>query len=46
MPRVSAPSQHTVLRNHPSWENDDEDAKRVLGPVIAQCLAILCGRHV
>ena len=38
MPRVSAPSQQTVLRNHPSWEND-EDAKRALGPVIAKWLA-------
>ena len=38
MPRVSAPSQQTVLRNHPSWEND-EDAKRALGPVIAMWLA-------
>lgn len=38
MPRISAPSQQTVLRNHPSWEND-EDAKRALGPVIAKWLA-------
>ena len=37
MPRVSAPSQQTVL-NHPSWKND-EDAKRALGPVIAKWLA-------
>ncbi len=37
MPRISAPSQQTVLRNHPSWEND-EDAKRALGPVIAKWL--------
>ena len=26
MPRISAPSQQKALRNHPSWEND-EDAK-------------------
>ena len=38
MPRVSAPSQQTVLRNHPSWERD-ADAKRALGPVIAKWLA-------
>jgi hypothetical protein len=38
MPSISAPSQQTVLRNHPSWEND-EDAKRALGPVIAKWLA-------
>ena len=38
MPRVSAPSQQTTLRNHPSWEKD-EDAKRALGPVIAKWLA-------
>ena len=38
MPRVSAPSQRTALRNHPSWEND-EAAKRALGPVIAKWLA-------
>jgi hypothetical protein len=38
MPRVSAPSQQTVLRNHPSWECDD-DAKWALGPVIAEWLA-------
>ena len=38
MPRISAPSQQTVLRNHPSWEND-KDAKRALGPVIAKWLA-------
>jgi hypothetical protein len=37
MPKVSAPSQQTILRNHPSWEND-EDAKRALGPVIAKWL--------
>jgi hypothetical protein len=30
MPRISAPSQQKALRNHPSWEND-EDAKRALG---------------
>jgi hypothetical protein len=33
MPRISAPSQQTVLRNHPSWESD-EDTKRALGPVM------------
>ena len=38
MPKVSAPSQQTILRNHPSWEND-EDAKKALGPVIAKWLA-------
>ena len=38
MPRVSAPPQQTVLRNHPSWERD-ADAKRALGPVIAKWLA-------
>jgi hypothetical protein len=38
MPRISAPSQQTILRNHPSWEKD-EDAKRALGPVIAKWLA-------
>jgi hypothetical protein len=38
MPRISAPSQQTTLRNHPSWEKD-EDAKRALGPVIAKWLA-------
>ena len=38
MPRISAPSQQTVLRNHPSWETD-EGAKRALGPVIAKWLA-------
>jgi hypothetical protein len=38
MQRVSAPSQLTALRNHPSWEKD-EDAKRALGPVIAMWLA-------
>ena len=38
MPRISAPSQQKALRNHPSWEND-EDAKRALGPVIAKWLA-------
>jgi hypothetical protein len=38
MPRISAPSQQTALRNHLSWEND-EDAKRALGPVIAKWLA-------
>ena len=37
MPKVSAPSQQTFLRNHPSWEND-EAAKRALGPVIAKWL--------
>ena len=31
MPRITAPSQQTALRNHPSWEKD-EDAKRALGP--------------
>ena len=34
MPRIAAPSQQTALRNHPSWEKD-EDAKQALGPVIA-----------
>ena len=38
MPKVSAPTQQTHLRNHPSWEND-EAAKRALGPVIAKWLA-------
>jgi hypothetical protein len=38
MPRISAPSQQKALRNHLSWEND-EDAKRALGPVIAKWLA-------
>ncbi len=38
MPRISAPSQQTALRNHPSWEKD-EDATRALGPVIAKWLA-------
>ena len=38
MPRIAAPSQQTALRNHPSWEKD-EDAKRALGPVIAKWLA-------
>jgi hypothetical protein len=38
MPRISAPSQQKALHNHPSWEND-EDAKRALGPVIAKWLA-------
>ena len=38
MPRVSSPSQQTVLRNHPSFENDAA-AKAALGPVIAKWLA-------
>ncbi len=38
MPRVSAPSLQTLLRNHPSWERD-ADAKRALGPGIAKWLA-------
>ena len=38
MPKVSAPSQQTALRNHPSWENDPA-AKAALGPVIAKWLA-------
>ena len=38
MPKVSSPSQQTVLRNHPSFEND-EKAKEALGPVIAKWLA-------
>jgi hypothetical protein len=38
MPRVSAPSQQTVLRNHPSWGRD-ADAKRALGLAIAKWLA-------
>ncbi len=37
MPRVSAPSQQTALRNHPSWEKD-KDAKRALRQVIAKWL--------
>ena len=39
MPRVSAPSpsQQTALRNHPSWEKDD-DTNRELRPVIAKWL--------
>ena len=45
MPRISAPSQQTVLRNHPSWEND-EDAKRALGPVIAKWLASVVLEYV
>ena len=35
---ISAPSQQKALRNHPSWDNN-EDAKRALGPVIAKWLA-------
>jgi hypothetical protein len=38
MPRISAPSQQKALRNHPPSEND-ENAKRALGPVIAKWLA-------
>ena len=38
IPRIAALSQQTALRNHPSWEKD-EDAKRALGPVIAKWLA-------
>ena len=38
MPRIAAPSQQTALRNHTSWEKDD-DAKWALGPVIAKWLA-------
>ena len=38
MPRMSSPTQRTALRIHPSWEND-EVAKRALGPVIAKWLA-------
>jgi hypothetical protein len=38
-PRVSAPSQQTVLRNHPSWECDADAKGRPLGPVFAKWLA-------
>ena len=38
MPKISAPLQQTVLRNHPSFENDAA-AKAALGPVIAKWLA-------
>ena len=38
MPKISAPTQQTALRNHPSWEKDDA-AKAALGPVIAKWLA-------
>ena len=40
IPKVSpaAPTQQTTLRNHPSWEKD-EDAKKALGPAIAKWLA-------
>ena len=38
MPKIAAPSQQTVLRNHPSFENDAA-AKAALGPVIAKWLA-------
>ena len=38
MPQISVPSQQKALRNHPSWDNN-EDAKRALGPVIAKWLA-------
>jgi hypothetical protein len=37
MPRISASSQQKALRNHQSWEND-ENAKRAFGPVIAKWL--------
>ena len=37
MPKTAAPSRQTFLRNHPSWEGDEE-AKRALGPVIAKWL--------
>ncbi len=45
MPRISAPSQQTVLRNHPWWKSD-EDAKRALWPVIAKWLASGVLEHV
>ena len=35
MPKISSPSQQTVLRNHPSFDKDDK-AKEALGPVIAK----------
>ena len=38
MPKIAAPSQQTVLRNHPSFKNDAA-AKAALGPVIAKWLA-------
>ena len=38
MPKISSPSQQTVLRNHPSFDKDDK-AKEALGPVIAKWLA-------
>ena len=39
MPRVSAPSQQTVLRNWLPLVGADAEAKRALGPVIAMWLA-------
>jgi hypothetical protein len=45
MPRISAPSQQTMLCNHPWWESD-EDAKRALGPVMAKWLASGVLEHV
>jgi hypothetical protein len=39
MPRVSAPSQQTVLRNRLPLVGADAEAKRALGPVIAMWLA-------
>ena len=38
MPRIALSSLQTALRNHPSWEKD-EDAKRALGRAFAKWLA-------
>ena len=38
MPKLTTPSARTVLRNHPSWE-DDPAAQAALGPIIAKWLA-------
>jgi hypothetical protein len=38
MPKISTPSQRQELRNHPSWE-DDTEAQKALGPIIAKWLA-------
>ena len=38
MPRISASPQQIALRNHSSWEKDD-DSKQALEPVIAKWLA-------
>ena len=46
MPRISAPSQRTALRNHPSWEKDDDAKRASLGPVIAKWLATGVLEHV